>query len=300
MELSQLRYVLAVAEAGNFTRAAAKVNIAQPSLSQQIINLEKELGQKLFHRLGRKAVLTEAGTAFIGRARRILFEVEDATKELSDSPSLERRITVGSIPTLAPYVLPELITTCRKRFPNLQVNIREDFKQILIQDLLAGELDMALVAVPVVNAMIQVEVLWKEPLVLAVPKGHPLASKKRVTGADLTQETFILMGSSSSLTDRIKQFCGDYHFEPKIGSRCAQVATVKALVSIGAGISILPGGSKSPDDKDSLVYVSLADAEPIREIAVLRHMQRYQSRGAEQFLSILREAHGQPATTGAS
>ena len=80
MELSQLRYVLAVAEAGNFTRAAARANIAQPSLSQQIIKLERELGHKLFHRLGRKAVLTEAGTAFVERARRILFEVEDATK----------------------------------------------------------------------------------------------------------------------------------------------------------------------------------------------------------------------------
>jgi LysR family hydrogen peroxide-inducible transcriptional activator len=294
MELSQLKYVVAVADTGNFTRAAARANIAQPSLSQQIIKLERELGHRIFHRLGRKAVLTEAGTVFLERARRILFEVEDAIKELSDHPSLERRITVGAIPTLAPYVLPELITVCRKRFPNLQVNIREDFKQVLIHDLLAGDLDLALAATPVRHATIQVEVLWKEALILAVPKGHQLAAKERVTGADLTQETFILMGSSSSLTDRIKQFCGDYHFEPKIGSRCAQVATVKALVAIGAGISILPSGSKAPEDRDSLVYISLADAEPFREVAVLRHMQRYQSRGAEQFLTVLREAHKEP------
>jgi LysR family hydrogen peroxide-inducible transcriptional activator len=96
MELDQLRYVIAVAESGNFTRAAARANISQPSLSQQIINLEKELGHKLFHRLGRKAVLTEAGTVFIERARRILFEVEDATKELSDSPSLEANRSRGN------------------------------------------------------------------------------------------------------------------------------------------------------------------------------------------------------------
>jgi LysR family hydrogen peroxide-inducible transcriptional activator len=280
---------VAIADTGNFTRASAKCNVSQPSLSQQIINLEKELGHKLFHRLGRKAVLTEAGTVFIERARRILFEVEDATKELSDSPSLERRIVVGAIPTLAPYVLPKLITHCRSRFPNLQIIIHEDFKQVLIHDVLAGELDLALVAAPVVNPMIQLEPLWKEPLILAVPKGHRLASKAHVTGADLIQETFILMGSSSSLTDRVKQFCGDYHFEPRIGSRCAQVATVKALVAIGAGISILPNGAKSEDDHGALVYISLADAEPFREIVVLRHMQRYQSRGAEQFLSVLRE-----------
>src|ERR1700722_8658586 len=185
MELSQLRFFLAVAEAGNFTRAATRSGVAQPSLSQQIIKLERELGHKLFHRLGRKAVLTEAGTAFVGRARRILFEVEDATKDLGDSPSFERKITVGAIPTLAPYLLPGLIARCRRRHPNLQVNIREDFKTTLIRELREGDLDLAIVALPVSDPMIQAETLWKEPLLLAVARNHPLASKQRVTGADL-------------------------------------------------------------------------------------------------------------------
>jgi LysR family hydrogen peroxide-inducible transcriptional activator len=287
--LSQLRYVLAVAETGNFTRAATQVNISQPSLSQQIIKLERELGHKIFHRLGRKAVLTEAGAVFIERARRILFEVEDATKELADHPSLERRITVGAIQTLAPFVLPKLITRSRERFPYLQVNIHEDFKDAMIRELIEGVLDLALVALPVKNPNIQAEVLWKEPLILVVAKGHPLAALERVTVADLARETLIVLGSSSSLTAQVRRFYGDNNFEPRIGSRCAQVATVKALVAIGAGISILPEGAKSAADKDSLVYITLADAEPFREISVLRHMQRYQSRGAEQFLSILRE-----------
>src|SRR5882724_5199606 len=98
MELNQLRSVVAVAETGNFTRAAERTHVTQPSLSQQILNLEREVGHKLFHRLGRKAVLTEAGTAFLERARRILFEVENASKELSDSPNLGRKISVGAIP----------------------------------------------------------------------------------------------------------------------------------------------------------------------------------------------------------
>jgi len=293
MELSQLRYVLAVADMGNFTRAAVRCEIAQPSLSQQVIKLEKELGHKLFHRLGRKAVLTEAGAVFIERARRIVFEVESAAKELGDHPSLERRITVGAIPTVAPYVLPQLITRCQKRFPNLQVNIREDFKVTLLRELLEGDLDLALVALPVADPRIKVEVLWKEPLNLVVAKDHPLASKPRVTSTDLAKETFILLGSSSSLAAQVKRFCGDHHFEPRMGSRCAQVATVKALVSIGTGITILPRVTRSPQDRDSLAYIALADAEPDREIAVLRHMQRYQSRGAEQFLSVLREESGE-------
>jgi LysR family hydrogen peroxide-inducible transcriptional activator len=298
MELSQLKYVLAVAETGNFTRAAERSNIAQPSLSQQIIKLEKELGHKLFHRLGRKAVLTEAGAVFLERARRIVFEVESASKELQDHPSLERRITVGAIPTVAPYVFPRLITRCRTRFPNLQVNLREDFKADVIRELIEGELDLAVVSAPVVDPRIQVDVLWTEPLNLVVPKDHRLAGMDRVTGADLAEETFLLLGSSSSLAAQVRRFCGDHHFEPKMGSRCAQVATVKSLVVIGAGISILPRVTRSPADRDTLVYVALADAEPVREIAVIRHMQRYQSRGAEQFLSLLREETGEPVLSG--
>ncbi len=290
MELSQLKYVVGVAETGNFTRAASRLHVAQPSLSQQIIKLERELGHKLFHRLGRKAVLTEAGIAFLDRARRILFEVEDATKELEDSASFERRITVGAISTVAPYLLPSIISTCRERYPNIQVNIREDFKANLVRALLDGELDLALAAPPITESNILVEVLWKESLILAVAKNHPLALKPTVTAGDLMDQSFILLGSLSSLTAEVRRFCGDHHFEPRIGSRCSQVATVKALVGLGEGISILPEGARSPEDEKTLSYVTLQDAKPMREIAVLRHMQRYQSRGAEQFLTLLREA----------
>lgn len=245
--------------------------------------------------MGRKAVLTEAGFVFLERARRILFEVEGAAKQLEDHPSMERKITVGATPTLAPFLFPRLITLCRKRFPNLQVNIREDFKTTLMREMLEGELDLAIVTRPVSDANIKVEDLWKEPLMLVVAKDHPLASKERVIAADLAAETFILLGSSSSLAMQVRRFCGEHNFEPRLGSRCAQIATVKSLVGIGAGISILPRVARSPEDAQSLVYVTLADAEPIREIVVLRHMQRYQTRGAEQFLSLVREESAEPA-----
>lgn len=295
MELSQLRYVVAIADTGNFTRAAERSSVAQPSLSQQVIKLERELGHKLFHRMGRKAVLTEAGSVFLDRARRILFEVEGAAKQLEDNPSMERRITVGASPTLAPYLFPTLIKQCRRRFPNLQINIREDFKSTLMREMLEGELDLAILARPVSDPNIHVEPLWHEPLMLVIAKDHPLAAKERVSSTDLADQTFILLGSSSSLATQVRRFCGEHNFEPRIGSRCSQIATVKALVGIGAGISILPRVARSPDDADSLVYVTLADAEPIREIVVLRHMQRYQTRGAEQFLSLVREGAAESA-----
>ncbi len=289
MELHQLRYFVAVAETGNFTRAAERCNVTQPSLSQQIINLEQELSHKLFHRLGRKAVLTEAGAVFLERARRILFEVDDSTRELQDSPGLERRITIGAITTLAPYLIPQLLALCKARLPHLQVNLREDFRPDLTKAVLDGELDLAIVSLPVKDPQIAVEPLFDETLMLVVGKPHPLASKPVVTTEDLADQTFILLGSGSSLAGQIRRFCGDHNFEPKIGFHCAQVATVKALVALGVGISILPQIALAPEDRSRLIVKTFADRNPTRQIGVIRHMQRYQSLGAEQFISLLRE-----------
>jgi DNA-binding transcriptional LysR family regulator len=289
MELHQLRYMVAIAETGNFTRAAERSNITQPSLSQQILNLEKEVGHKLFHRLGRKAVLTEAGVTFLERARRILFEVENATKELKDSPSLDRLITVGAVPTVAPYLLAPLIKRCRETHPNLVVHMREDFRSDLARAVLEGELDLAVVTMPLKDHRLSIEPLLTEPLLLVVGKGHPLADRANITANDLAEETFVTLGDSSTLAAQIRSFCGDHNFSPKIGYRCAQVATLKLFVAMGAGISILPQVAQLPEDRGTLAYLHLTGSAPTREIAVVRHLQRYQSRGAEQFLTLLRE-----------
>lgn len=289
MELHQLRYVVAAAETGNFTRAAERCNVTQPSLSQQIINLEKELGHKLFHRLGRKAVLTEAGTVFLERARRILFEMENAAKELSDNPSLERSITVGAIQTIAPYLILPLIERCRRELPHLQINLREDFRSDLVRGVVEGELDLAVVTVPVKDPRVSVEPLMSEPLLLVVGKNHPFASRQEISINDLADETFVTMGESSTLAAQIRSFFGDHNFEPRVGYRCAQVATLKSLVAMGFAISILPQVDREPADRDTLTYLRLTGSAPSREVVVIRHFQRYQSRGAEQFLAMLRE-----------
>lgn len=301
MEFGQLRSFVAVAETGNFTRASERVHISQPSLSQQIINLESEVGHKLFHRLGRKAVLTEAGNAFLDRARRILFEVENAAKELSDHPALDRRITVGAVPTIMPYILAPLIARCRETLPNLIVHAREDFRADLVRGVVEGELDLALVTQPVKDVRISVEPFLTEPLLLVVGKGHRFASRAEIHVSDIAEETFVTMGESSTLAALIRSFFGDHNFALKIGYRCAQVATLKMFVANGLGISILPQVARLPADRDSLTYLRLTGAPPTRQLAVIRHLQRYQSRGAEQFLSALREfvAKAHPETAPA-
>ena len=289
MEIYQLRYFVAVAETGNFTRAAERSNVSQPSLSQQIINLESEVGHKLFHRLGRKAVLTEAGATFLERARRILFEVENAAKELSDSPGLERRITVGAVQTVMPYLLTPLIAKLRETHPNLLINAREDFRANLIRGVVEGDLDLAVVPLPVNEHRVATEALFTEPLLLVVGKHHGFASRSEITIKDLAEETFISLGDSSALAAQIQGFFGDNKFQPRIGIRCAQVATLKLFASMGLGISLLPELARLPDDRDTLTYLRLTGSEPTRQLVVIRHLQRYQSRGAEQFLAQLRE-----------
>ncbi|HKB89889.1 MAG TPA: LysR family transcriptional regulator [Opitutaceae bacterium] len=288
MELQQLRYVIAVAETGNFTRAAERCNVAQPSLSQQIIKLERELEHRLFHRLGRQAVLTESGKLFIDRARRILFDVDETAKELRDDPRSGRKIVIGAIPTVAPYLLPVLLERCRELLPDLEVGTYEDFKGYLIESVLNGELDLALVPMPVKDSRLSVETAFTEPLLLAVGRDHPLAKKPSVTIKDLEPENFILLGESSSLTQQIQRFCGDNDFKPRIGYRCAQVSTLKSLVSLGRGVAILPKVAQSADDT-ALVYKSLSGREPVREISIVRHVQRYQSKGATQFIALLKQ-----------
>ncbi len=289
MDLQQLRYVAAVADTGNFTRAAERCFVSQPSLSQQIINLEDELGHKLFHRLGRRAVPTEAGAAFIERSKRILADVENAAREIRDDPELGRRIVIGVIPTIAPYLLPPVFQRCRIEYPKLVVHAREDFRLGLTRAVMDGEIDVALVSLPVKDPQLSVEPLFTEKLMLVVGREHPLAKAKTVSATDLIDQTFILLGDSSSLTSQVQRFCGDHNFEPKIGYRCSQVTTVKAIAALGLGISILPQVTRSADDRD-LLYRELSGRSPTREIAIIRHLQRYQSRGSEAFLRVLRAA----------
>jgi len=289
MDLTQLRYFVAVIETQNFTRAAEKSNITQPSLSQQIINLERELGQRLFHRLGRKAVPTEAGTAFLQRARRILRDVEDAAREMGDHSGQGRRIAIGAVQTVMPYLISDLVIQCRTSHPQLAIDAHEGFRADLVRGVLEGTLDLAVVPLPVKDRQLAIEPLLSEPLLLAVGRDHPFASQPEIDIRTIAGETFVGLGDSSALAAQVRAFFGDQKLEPRIGIRCTQVATLKRFVAAGLGISLLPQLARHEEDRASLVYLRLSGDEPRRELVVVRHPQRYQTRGAEEFLKLLRQ-----------
>ena len=300
MELYQLRYFLAVAETGNFTKAAQRSFISQPSLSQQILNLEAEFGQPLFHRLGRKAVLTEAGKTLMEGARRILTDVDVTLQELKDNTGQGPKVQVGAIPTVAPFFFPAMLAYCRASEIALNMQTQEDFRRPLAEAVLDGQLDWALISLPFNEPRLHIEKLYSEPLWLAMSSTHRLAQTEQLTFESLRDEQFILLGEASTLTLQIQRFCGDHDFEPRIAHRCAQLATAKSLTAMGLGVTVLPKSARGATDPEGLIFRKFTGpVQPSRDIALVRHRRRHLGKGALLFAEIAKAVVG-PAISPAS
>lgn len=293
MELYQLRYFLAVAETGNFTKAAQRSFISQPSLSQQILNLEEEFGQQLFHRLGRKAVLTEAGKTLMEGARRILGDVDQTLQDLKENTGLGPKVVVGALPTVAPFFFPAVLAYCRASEILLNIQTQEDFRRPLAEAVLDGQLDWALISLPFNEPRLHIDKLYSEPLWVAMSATHRLAQAENLTFESLRDENFILLGEASTLTLQIQRFCGDHDFEPHISHRCGQLATAKSLTAMGLGVTVLPKSARSATDPEGLIFRKFSGpVQPSRDIALVRHRRRHLGKGALLFAEVARAVVG--------
>jgi LysR family hydrogen peroxide-inducible transcriptional activator len=289
MELHQLRYLVAVARTENFSRAAEHCHVALPSLSQQIQKLEDELGERLFDRLPRRAKLTAAGEAFLPRAQRILAEIDLAQREVRDAQGMvQGAVTIGVLPTIAPYFLPRIIAAFSKEFPRVEVIVQEDTTARLLKLGCACELDLALASLPITDTRFEMETLFSEELLLALPKGHRLTKAKKVRLNDLEQERFILMKEGHCLGDQILSFCNRRNFRPQVSCLSVQIETIQALVRTGLGISLVPQMAVDSGGAPQPIYRSLESPCPSRAIVVLWPRQRPLSRAAHEFVEILR------------
>ncbi|MGK0237553.1 MAG: LysR family hydrogen peroxide-inducible transcriptional activator [Candidatus Pelagisphaera sp.] len=290
MEMHQLRYFVAVAEEENFTRAAEKCFVSQPSLSAQIIKLESELGAKLFNRLGRRVELTSAGVFFEKRARSILMEAENAQLEISEGEGEPRgRLRVGVTPTVGPYLLPPVLANCRERYPDLQIRVEESQRRLLMDSLVGGQLDVVISSYSGKVAHIEAEPVLQESLNLVVPRNHALADKQEISIQDFKDEPLILLGESLVLGEKVLELFGRNNFEPKIGAVCSQVSTAKALVHSGVGLSILPEMARETVSPYDVVFRTLISSRMTRLLFALTHEQRYLTSGAQAFLKTVRE-----------
>ncbi|MGV3660554.1 MAG: LysR family transcriptional regulator [Prosthecobacter sp.] len=290
MELHQLRYVMAVSRTGNFSRAAAQCHVSQPSLSQQIQKLEQDLGERLFTRLKREAVPTAAGRALILRAARILQDVEAAQREVADSgDKVQGVVNLGVIPTIAPHLLPEVITRFHRAYPAVEIIVQERTTTQLLSLAAACELDLAILSLPVIDERFVVEELFIEDLLLAVPPGHRLAGRRQVRLQEVESERFILLQEGHCLGDQALRFCDRHQCHPPVVFRTAQLETIQSLVASGVGISLMPRMACQRDRLHQPVYVVLADPCPQRAIAVLWRKEHHHNRAAAALLEVLRQ-----------
>jgi len=287
MEMHQLRYVVAVARTGNFSRAAEQCHVAQPSLSQQVQKLEDELGERLFDRMKREAKLTRHGEAFLRRAVKILEEVDAAKREASDARSLlSGTLSLGVLPTIAPYLLPRVMAQFITAFPGVEIVVQEETTDRLLKLAHAYEIDLALVSDPIDDDRFELRELFSEELLLALPPGHPLTRKKTIQGTDLVSERLIVMKEGHCLGDQVLGFCDQRNLKPNINFRSAQLETIQALVCSGLGISLIPAMAANQEREDLPEYRSLQSPKPRRKIVAAWPRQRNLSRAAIEFLKL--------------
>ena len=285
MEMHQLRYVVAVARTGNFSRGAEQCRVSQPSLSQQIQKLEDELGERLFDRMKREARLTAHGEAFLRRAVKILDEVDAAKREATDAKHLLRGpLTIGVLPTIAPYLLPDVLAAFAEKFPGVEIVVQEDTTARLLKLAHGYEIALALASRPIADERMEVRDLFTEELRVALPPGHPLTRKRTLSIADLEEERLIVMKEGHCLGDQVLDFCRRRDLKPNISFRGAQLETIQALVCSGMGISLIPAMATRNDREDMPEYRSLTTPRPQRQITAFWPKQRQMGRAATEFL----------------
>lgn len=288
MELDQLRYFLRIAERGNFTRAAEDLRISQPALSRSIQKLEDELGQPVFERKTRSVALTDAGVLLQSRAQQILTILEDTKAEITDDGE-SGRIRVGAIPTIAPYYLPEVLRQFSAAHPNATLIVQENTTDQLLKSCKQGDIDLAILALPVPAKYLEIEELFEEELLLVMPPAHPLAAKKRIRLCDVEAYPFVLLDEAHCLSDNIISFCRRQQFQPVAVERTSQLAMVQELVSLQHGVSMIPAMARVRDDSDRRVYRSLTNPKPMRTVAAVWNSYRFQSRLLRAFRACLRD-----------
>jgi LysR family hydrogen peroxide-inducible transcriptional activator len=287
MELHQLRYFCAVAETGSFSRAAEQSHVSQPSLSQQIMKLEGELGARLFDRLGRSVRLTELGKTFLPRARAVLRELEAARGDVVEQKdSVGGSITVGVIPTVAPYFLPPLLTSFSRKFPQAQLTIVEEITPVLLERLRAVSIDVAILAVPVRGHEFDTFPLLTERLFAALPQKHKLSKRSSLSLKDLRSEPFLLLRDGHCFRDTAIAACDRARLHPQIIFESGQFSSLLSMVGAGMGVSIVP--EMAMEKNPRCRYVRIGDDDAQRTIGAVVLRGRSLTRVHLGFLSHLR------------
>lgn len=272
MNLRALQYLVKLAEFKHFSKAAEACFVSQPTLSTQIMKLEEELGVALVERIPRKVQLTPVGEEIALRARHVLRDIEQIRMTARRSRDPETGLLrLGLFPTLAPYLLPHIVPAVRKRFPDLKLQLAEEKTENLLELLDNGMLDAAMLALPVPAEGLEVEVLFEEPFMLALPASHPLAERERVELSDLDGEELLLLEDGHCLRDQALEVCAMAGAHERVDFHATSMETLRQMVAAEIGLTLLPVLAVKPPipATENLLVRPFVSPPPSRTIALV-------------------------------
>jgi LysR family hydrogen peroxide-inducible transcriptional activator len=291
MTLTELKYVVALAQELHFGRAAQKSFVTQPTLSLAIQKLEDELGLQLFERNKNEVIVTEKGLQVVEQARKVLDEVGKIPAIAKGArDQLSGALKLGVIPTIGPYLLPDLVPLLRKRAPNMPLIIEENFTGNLAPMLRDGDIDVAIIALPFVLPGVTTRVMYEEPFSVVVPEGHAWAKRKSVKPSELSGENMLVLNSGHCFRDQVLEACpGQSNTALPEGRSGSSLETIRNMVASGLGVSVLPATALQNRYLTRLVkVVPFAAPVPSRKVAIAWR----QSFGRKVAVEVLAEAIG--------
>jgi LysR family hydrogen peroxide-inducible transcriptional activator len=291
--LRQLRYLSALARQRHFGRAAADCAVTQPALSMQVRVLEREIGAELVERRPGDVALTETGLDVAKRAEQILAAARDLVDFARHRDVLSGRLLLGIIPTLAPYILPRALPQLAAKYPQLRLEVRETQTKLLLGELARGELDAAMLALPVEGAEVETMALFDDAFLLAVPTADALPARSRVSVEDVDQRRLILMEEGHCLRDQALAFCAAPRRDVPAGLGATSLATVMQMVANGYGVTLLPQVAVDAEGRDRRVKLLRFNApEPARSIGLAWRRTSPRRKDFEALGSIVTQALG--------
>jgi DNA-binding transcriptional LysR family regulator len=290
IELRHLRYFIAVAEELHFGRAADRLHMAQPPLSQQIRQLEAKLGFQLFHRTKRSVELTEAGQVFLEDCRKIFRQLDQAVRTGQQASRGEMgQLAIAFVSSAAYNILPPILQAFRAAMPQVQLELHELTTDQQVRWMQDGRIDVGFVRPPVEDEQLQLMTIFREPLVVALPIAHPLTEQPQVSLAALASEPFILFPRplAPGLYDQIISLCQQAEFSPNVVQEAIQMQTIVSLVAADIGIAIVPVSLQNLQ-RTGVVYKRLIEPTPQAAIALTWRTQD-PSPTVQRFLEVVKQ-----------
>ncbi|HET9580190.1 MAG TPA: LysR substrate-binding domain-containing protein [Usitatibacter sp.] len=271
MTLTELRYVVALAQERHFGRAAQKCFVTQPTLSLALAKLEDELGVRLFERNKNDVLVTARGQQIVEQARRVLDEagkIQHLARGAQDQ--LSGALRLGVIPTIGPYLLPDLVPILKKRAPEMPLVIEENLTGSLAPMLREGELDIVIIALPFSIPGVKTQVVYEEPFSVVVPEGHRWEQRRSVKPAELSGENLLVLNNGHCFRDQVLEACpGQANTAQPEGRAGSSLETIRNMVASGLGVSVLPASALVPRYASKLLkVVPFSTPVPSRKVAL--------------------------------